>query len=74
MELIDPAADPINDPTAAPLTSNILPNEINKTLKLKISYKSNRNMPAILRISAKNDSGTVEMDTRLIERRIKYGR
>lgn len=74
MELIDPAEDPLVDPSAAALATSILPNEINSPTRLKISYISNRNMPAILRISAKNESGMVKMDTRSIEKRIKYGR
>jgi hypothetical protein len=31
-------------------------------------------MQAILRVSAQNSTGAVQMNTRLIEKRVKYGR
>ena len=75
MELIDPAEDPLIDPSATPLATSIFPpNVVNTPRRLFISYRSNRNVQAILRISAQNESGTVKMDTRIIEKRIKYGR
>jgi hypothetical protein len=74
MELIDPANDPLIDNTATPLATYNLPDQPNTNLPLKLAYKSNKAMNAILRISAKNSTGTVNIDTRLIENRVAYGR
>lgn len=73
MELIDPANDPLIDPTAAPLATYTLPDQADTNLPLKLGYKSDKAMLAILRVSAQNSTGTVEIDTRLIENRIQHG-
>lgn len=74
MELIDPANDPLIDSTAQPLATYSLPDLADTNLPLKLGYKSTVPMQAILRISAQNASGTVEIDTRLIENRVQHGR
>lgn len=74
MELIDPIADPLIDSSAQPLASYSLPDQAGTNLPLKLGYKSPVPMQAILRISAQNATGTVEIDTRLIENRVQHGR
>ncbi|KAF5053678.1 hypothetical protein DSECCO2_395930 [anaerobic digester metagenome] len=74
MELIDPTADPLVDPSAVPLASYILEDVEDVLTALKLNYRSNRNMQAILRVSAQNNTGSVQLNTRLIEKRVKYGR
>lgn len=74
IELIDPSNDPLIDPTAAPLATYSLPDQADTNLPLKLGYKSDKAMLAVLRISAQNSTGTVEVDTRLIENRIQMGR
>jgi hypothetical protein len=74
IELIDPTADPLIDSSAQPLASYSLPDTADTNLPLKLGYKSTVPMQAILRISAQNSTGTVEIDTRLIENRVQHGR
>lgn len=74
MELIDPAEDPLIDPSAVPLASDILEDIKDVLSAVKLNYRSNKNMQAILRVSAQNSTGTVQVNTRLIEQRVKYGR
>ena len=73
IELIDPANDPLIDPSAQPLATYSLPDQADTNLPLKLGYKSTVAMQAIIRISAQNASGTVEVDTRLIENRVQHG-
>jgi hypothetical protein len=73
IELIDPAADPLIDTSATPLATYTLPDQADTNLPLKLGYKSDKAMQAILRISATNSEGTVEVDTSLIENRINHG-
>lgn len=73
IELIDPASDPLIDPSAQPLASYSLPDTKDTNLPLKLGYKSTVPMQAIIRISAQNSNGTVEVDTRLIENRVQHG-
>lgn len=73
IELIDPANDPLIDPSAAPLATYSLPDTKDTNLPLKLGYKSEKAMQAIIRISAQKASGTVEIDTRLIENRVQHG-
>jgi len=73
IELIDPTSDPLIDSEATPLASYTLPDQADTNLPLKLGYKSDKAMQAILRISATNSEGTVEVDTSLIENRINHG-
>lgn len=74
IEVIDAQNDPMIISSASPLASYSLPDKADKDLALKLAYKPDRNIKGILRISAKNSTGTVKVDSRLIEKRIKYGR
>jgi hypothetical protein len=73
IELIDPANDPLIDPSAQPLATYSLLDQADTNLPLKLGYKSDKAMLAILRVTAQNSTGTVEVDTRLIENRIQHG-
>ena len=73
IELIDPTSDPLIDSEATPLASYTLPDQAETNLPLKLGYKSDKAMQAILRISATNSEGTVEVDSRLIENRVQHG-
>lgn len=73
IELIDPTSDPLIDSEATPLASYSLPDQADTNLPLKLGYKSDKAMQAILRISATNSEGTVEVDSRLIENRVQHG-
>lgn len=50
-----------------------LPDQADTNLPLKLGYKSDKPMEAILRISATNADGSVEVNTSLIENRINHG-
>lgn len=73
IELIDPTNDPLIDSSAVPLATYSLPDTADTNLPLKLGYKSDKAMQAIIRISAQNATGTVEIDTRLIENRVQHG-
>lgn len=73
IELIDPTSDPLIDSEATPMASYTLPDQADTNLPLKLGYKSDKAMQAILRISATNSTGAVEVDTSLIENRINHG-
>lgn len=74
MELIDPSNDPLIDPSATPIATYTLDDEKDLLLGLKVKYTSNRHREAIVRISAMNSTGTVEINTKWIQRRVRYGR
>jgi hypothetical protein len=57
-EIIDPAADPLIDPDASALVTEVLGDVANKKKDMSIAYKSLKSGEYILRVSAMNASGT----------------
>ncbi|MBZ2167024.1 G8 domain-containing protein [Methanobacterium spitsbergense] len=56
-ELIDPANDPLIDPTATPLVTSSMADIKDTDVSMNINYKSLKAQELILRISAKNNTG-----------------
>jgi hypothetical protein len=56
-ELIDPANDPLIDPTAAPLVSSIMEDTKDISRGMNLSYNVTKNQELILRISVTNSTG-----------------
>ena len=67
LQIIDPANDPLIDPTQSPLAQSLIPDTINTTLQLGIAYKSSVAKELILRILVQNGSGTANIDVTKIQ-------
>jgi hypothetical protein len=68
LQIIDPANNPLIDPTQSPLAQSLIPDTINTTLQLGIAYKSSVAKELILRILVQNGSGTANIDVTKIHK------